>query len=107
METPKFNHPPIKMRRSAKDGFWDRTQIEVGDYYWRVDDKGRRMLCVIIPCKTAEGGQTFSQWTIDYENACGAKWSWDGNVDAPTLTPSLHAVGVWHGFVRNGELVEA
>jgi len=40
-------------------------------------------------------------------------WKWDGNVDTPTLSPSIlvHArenitVG-WHGFMRAGILVDA
>ena len=45
---------------------------------------------------------------------CGAKgalnfrphespsWDWDGNRDAPTLSPSVHHVGHWHGWLRNG-----
>jgi Family of unknown function (DUF6527) len=31
-------------------------------------------------------------------------WGWNGNEDKPTLTPSIHAVGIWHGFLTNGEL---
>lgn len=31
-------------------------------------------------------------------------WGWDGNEDAPTLTPSIHEVGHWHGFLRSGKL---
>ena len=30
---------------------------------------------------------------------------WDGNEDKPTITPSIHAVGCWHGWCRNGRLV--
>lgn len=29
-------------------------------------------------------------------------WAWDGNEDAPTLSPSIHNIGHWHGFLRNG-----
>jgi hypothetical protein len=29
-------------------------------------------------------------------------WEWDGNMEAPTLSPSVHHVGHWHGFLRNG-----
>lgn len=29
-------------------------------------------------------------------------WNWDGNVEAPTLEPSVHHVGHWHGWLRNG-----
>ena len=31
-------------------------------------------------------------------------WAWDGNVEAPTLTPSINCVGGcgWHGFITAG-----
>lgn len=32
-------------------------------------------------------------------------WGWDGNQDKPTLTPSIHWVDFWHGFMRNGKLI--
>lgn len=31
-------------------------------------------------------------------------WLWDGNREAPTLSPSIDIVGEWHGFIRNGKL---
>ena len=31
-------------------------------------------------------------------------WGWDGNEDHPTLTPSIHDVGHWHGYLKNGVL---
>lgn len=34
----------------------------------------------------------------------GAKWTLSGTVDKPTLSPSLHWIGVWHGYLRNGRL---
>lgn len=38
----------------------------------------------------------------------GASWEWDGNVEAPTLTPSiLHGdcACKWHGYLTAGEFV--
>jgi len=32
-------------------------------------------------------------------------WGWDGNTETPTLTPSIHAPGQWHGWLRAGRLV--
>lgn len=32
-------------------------------------------------------------------------WGWDGNVEKPTLSPSLLVPGVWHGYLRAGRLV--
>lgn len=34
----------------------------------------------------------------------GAKWSFDGNVDKPTFSPSVHRVGVCHHFVQAGKI---
>lgn len=34
------------------------------------------------------------------------KWGWDGNMESPTITPSIgcdHLCG-WHGFITNGEI---
>lgn len=31
-----------------------------------------------------------------------ATWEWDGNVEVPTLTPSIHHKGHWHGHVNAG-----
>ena len=36
-----------------------------------------------------------------------AHWDWDGNQDEPTLSPSLHAIGHWHGYLRKGVFVQA
>lgn len=29
-------------------------------------------------------------------------WEWDGNREKPTLTPSVHHVGHWHGWLTGG-----
>lgn len=30
-------------------------------------------------------------------------WHWNGSTDRPTLTPSVHHVGHWHGWLTDGE----
>jgi uncharacterized protein DUF6527 len=35
----------------------------------------------------------------------GHSWQWDDNSEKPTLTPSINADGVWHGWVRAGRLL--
>lgn len=32
-------------------------------------------------------------------------WGWDGNEDKPTIFPSIHVIGYWHGWCREGRLV--
>ena len=29
-------------------------------------------------------------------------WEWDGNRESPTLSPSIHQIGHWHGYLRAG-----
>ena len=35
--------------------------------------------------------------------AAGRAWGWDGNSEAPTLSPSIHCLGHWHGHLQAGE----
>lgn len=120
MSTPRLGHDPIPMRnvgpdltdadpdtgshRSWYDGF-DRIEAR-GDWFWNLRG-GRRTMILAIPCALARRDWQWSMWSIGYVNHSGASWSWDGDDQRPTLTPSLHAVGIWHGWVRGGELVEA
>jgi hypothetical protein len=32
-------------------------------------------------------------------------WEWDGNEEKPTLSPSVHLPGRWHGWFRAGRMV--
>lgn len=34
-------------------------------------------------------------------------WTWDGSLEAPTLTPSIHHRGHWHGWLRAGVWTQA
>lgn len=100
-ETPRYEHPPILMRLRI-----DGKELEkAGDFRWSVDNSGKRKLVLMIP---ASGNNVcYSTWSIGRPDDRGTSWTWDGNTARPTLRPSLHAVGVWHGWVRNGFLVEA
>lgn len=94
----------------------DIHHAPVGSFYWTdVDDAGNhyRMLMVKMP---ADGGKVHgvviapavrSGWNK-------AAWQWDGNEEAPTLTPSIrygerneaHEITVehWHGFITSGQI---
>lgn len=32
------------------------------------------------------------------------RWTWNGSMDSPTFTPSIHIAGVCHSFVINGTI---
>lgn len=74
-------------------------------------------LC-IAPAEHQEPGKPWTRWLYACPCGCGASgavrvqagqkpatspsWEWDGNWEAPTLSPSVHHVGHWHGWLRNG-----
>ena len=118
-ETPRLNHAPIPMTRKPKD-LVNPGEFNIGvdglnargDFYWDLrGGEARRTLILAIP-KLKNGKDDgeewqYSRWNIGHPNSGGHQWTWDGNEDAPTLSPSLHAVGIWHGFVKQGKLIES
>jgi hypothetical protein len=88
-------------RRSADGGRHDlfvslSLEGKEGDWWF---DAAHENIFIWIP----GGGVT--RWPIDCEPGEHPCWKWDGNLDAPTLTPSLWLVGTWHGWMREGKLV--
>lgn len=99
----RVGHEPITMKRV--DGFEALSHGPAGLFYW--DTKGdRRYICLNVPTKAKhrEDGVAFIR--IPVTGAQQPVWQWDGNEDAPTLTPSLGVGGHWHGFCTAGKLVE-
>lgn len=44
------------------------------------------------------------EWTVNKKNVCNAQWVLSGTREKPTLSPSLHWIGMWHGYLRDGYL---
>jgi hypothetical protein len=103
--TPRYGHLPIKMKRAVdKDGV-----DNVGEFAWG-DENGVRHIMVALPRPTPQAPDNYIMNYLPVHpggNVPGKGWGWDGNEDNPTLTPSIHCVGHWHGWVRAGMLVEA
>jgi hypothetical protein len=84
----------------------DTVPDTLGDFAWALTsyDDGERRIWLRLPCGHA--------CALPINNKRG--WAWDGNEDAPTLTPSimcltptlLKADGKcgWHGYMTAGEL---
>jgi len=100
--TPKHKHWPIQMERVLRMSDF----CKAGQFKWKISEQGYRTLVLAVP-HTNPSGWLLTEWTIDHKNDCDAQWSFDGNEKRPTLTPSLHAKGIWHGYVTAGMLVEA
>jgi hypothetical protein len=80
----------------------------VGEFAWG-DENGVRYIMIALPCPspTAPDNYILNYLPVCTVNKADKAWLWDGNLDAPTLSPSIHCIGHWHGWVRAGTLVEA
>jgi hypothetical protein len=87
-----------KLRESVTDLLQNG---KVGD--WAFTDDNEKIY-IRVPNGTEEGD--FGSCRLSPAPLANVEdWQWDGNREAPTLTPSIHVVGIWHGFMTNGELV--
>jgi hypothetical protein len=106
--TPKHNHPPIKMRKVADD-FEALTQV--GDF--AINEEGTQILLALPsqqPFTESEKKGKFCYVSLPIGTVkppSSPSWQWDGNRESPTLSPSVWTHGHWHGFIRNGEMIEA
>lgn len=96
----KFN----KVNDVLDDAIWaetiKNTKLPAGSGSWSTNFEGViNHLNFICPC----GCQDVI--TIPVNQAEGSSWKWDGNLELPTLTPSiLRKSGCrWHGFLTKGE----
>ena len=84
----------------APDGF---EEWPMGDFWWYVNEAGVRHLCTAL---IGPDGSEVIPWPVQEvpPEAKRGVWGWDGNLDKPTLWPSLHWIDKWHGFMRAGRL---
>ena len=102
----------ISMRKVASYDEIDEAQEagERGVFMWS-DREGQRRggLIVTLP---AGPGAVIAHLPVRMTGEAAAapvSWEWDGNEDAPTLSPSVwhDKPSGWHGWIRGGELVSA
>ena len=83
---------------------------ELGDFYFSEHDSH---LFIVLPRPDVHSGQDICVLRIVKDPAALAcpenrpRWLWDGNREAPTLTPSLHIPQAWHGWLKAGLLTDA
>jgi hypothetical protein len=78
---------------------------QIGDFCWHVEDNVTSGLFINAPEISAESLGVVYVPVREGPNAAGQHWGWDGNVERPTLTPSINWVDHWHGYLCAGELV--
>lgn len=80
--------------------------LQPGLFWWTSDQEGNRYLAYVCPCGC---GQPRAIPTAMNPGATAGRgpWTWDGNEDVPTLTPSIQHRDAcqWHGFLTVGQWV--
>lgn len=51
------------------------------------------------------GCKSYHLIEVEKPNHCGAVWTWDENVEKPTVSPSINIVGRCHYFIQKGNIV--
>jgi hypothetical protein len=81
--------------RGTPGAFW---------YVQSAEGKKYTGLGFMCPCGCGERGVV-----LFYKMDNHPAWNWDGNIDKPTLTPSIqrNTACRWHGFLTAGEWITA
>jgi hypothetical protein len=85
-------------------GLWDRVihveelRPQPGDFEILEDTEGPKSIAVCCP-----GCHAVSLLNLRPGN--GPDWKFDGDHAKPTLHPSIHHPGCWHGWLTDGQFV--
>jgi len=86
---------PLALRRDTDD--W--VDLEPGEFCYSRADDGRVKWLHFWP---RDSRCPLQAPIAPQRNGVGATWTLSGPEDAPTLSPSVNAEGIWHGFLTAG-----
>ena len=101
------------MFRDLHDDYHAFFDYGIGAMCWRVDEDGTRFLVFLAPDDLCPSGYTVVRIRVMTD---GKDWThpgpvsgWDGNLERPTFNPSIWVANKkgWHGYIRDGNLVDA
>lgn len=86
---------------------WDdlHDNKRIGDWYFMQDD---RYIVLTYPNLKPQHFEDAIEvvslpiHTAGQEVEKQPSWLWDGNKEAPTLSPSINVIDRWHGYLKNG-----
>lgn len=86
------------------DGFSYRKDLPPGTASWAINSKNETA-SLIFTCPSGCGRIE----NVPIANSEQKGWTWDGNVQAPTLQPSIQIISgcKWHGYLIKGEWLTA
>lgn len=75
----------------------DDVRAQAGAFeYYKEGDRYPAGMIYCCPCGCGRIG------SLAFRPHPSPSWDWDGNFEQPTLHPSVHDVGHWHGWLRAG-----
>lgn len=78
----------------------DADGLAPGSFEYFTNSAGRFPAGMLFTCPCGCGMLN----AIDFKPHDSPSWRWDGNIEQPTLTPSLNiSQEHWHGFLTGGE----
>lgn len=75
----------------------DDVKAKPGAFEFYVDSN-RQVAGMIYACPCGCG----RTGALPFKPAPSPSWNWNGDREKPTLTPSVHNVGHWHGWLTDG-----
>lgn len=94
---PEVKTQPVKAQRF--ESLDDVRGVPGAFEFYKYQDRYPAGMIYCCPCGCERlGALHFRPGNVDG----GASWEWDGNMDAPTLTPSVLHRDHWHGFLTAG-----
>lgn len=76
----------------------------LGDYFIDRRNPARPAIFIFLPHDTVPSYLRLYQ--VNREGGDNSWWQLSGPDERPTLHPSINAPGLWHGYLRDGQLVE-
>ena len=81
------------------------TFPEGGDFCWHPDEENPTRIVLSLPGGIGIVRLKVQRGPDPGEVPDGPKWGWDGDIEKPTLTPSINSTSGpvnWHGFLKDG-----
>lgn len=103
---------PATLSATLGKGRWTKTTRPPAGAVWFVDKPARgkhKAIHTMCPCGCGSAA-ILRIYTADEPAPPPDQhpaWLWNGDKLKPTLTPSVHHIGHWHGYLRDGVWVDA
>lgn len=96
---PEVRTAPLKATHVPDLDIWELANLKekpgAFDFY-TAGDRERAGIIYICPCGCGATG------ALAFRPHESPSWDWNGEIETITLSPSVHHVGHWHGWLRNG-----